>query len=74
MYIYILMGTRGQVRAKWEETSAPGLRSYLVTFLPFDLVDAVHPTTQAGGCVGICSYIPKDLPNIHKDVRSHRGE
>lgn len=52
------------------ETSAPGLRCYLVTFLPFDLVDAVHPTTQAGGCVGICSYIPKDLPNIHKDVRS----
>lgn len=52
------------------ELSDPSLRCYLVTLLPFDLEDTVHPTTQAGGCFGICSYIPKDLPNIHNDVRS----
>lgn len=44
-----------QITAKWDN---PALRCYLMTELAFDLMESIY-------------IFQNDLPNTHKDVRSH---
>jgi hypothetical protein len=50
----------------WEGVVRGLLRCYLTAFLPLSWL--------VGWTLEICSYVPEDLPNDHRDVWSHKEE